>query len=102
MSALQLTPSPERVLLRLEDELETKTAAGIIMVKLDHSKFRKATVRAIGADVETVAPGDRVLIRQYSVANNVVEVLDPDDVEGRSEVLLLLKAAEIEATVDGE
>ena len=96
-----ITPLLHRILLKLDD-VEKKTASGIVIPESVTEKERKAievgTVISIGktafkdfgGDGDTIAVGDRVIIARYSGK----EVQDGDDkyvVTNDEDILCILK-----------
>ena len=68
---MNFQPLGERVLVKVEEPV-TKTASGIIIPdNASKEKPTQAEVIAIGADVEHVAVGDKVIFSTYARSANV-------------------------------
>jgi chaperonin GroES len=74
---MNFQPLGERVLVKVK-EAETTTASGIIIPdNASKDKPNEAEVMAIGADVEHVAVGDKVLFAKYArTADVTIEGVD--------------------------
>ena len=61
---MKITPSDDRVLVRMIDPTKDKTAGGIIIPNIaqQEPKVFEATVLAVGSGVTAYKTGDRVLI----------------------------------------
>lgn len=83
-----IKPLGDRV-VAVREEAETKTASGLYLPDNAKEKPVVAKVEAVGKDVKSVKPGDRILYKEYSTTD-----IKLNDVE-----YLIVKEEDILATV---
>jgi chaperonin GroES len=69
--AIPIKPLADRVVAVREDKAE-RTAAGLYLPDAAKEKPSEAKVVAVGPDIKNVAVGDRVLFKEYMMANFTV------------------------------
>ena len=60
-----ITPLADRV-VAVREEAKTQTASGIYLPDSSKEKPVMADVKAVGDDVKTVNPGDKIIYKEYS------------------------------------
>lgn len=71
---MKITPLTSRVIARQDQPLE-KTKSGILLGEAKE-KPAYATVEAVGPDVKTIKPGDKIIFKEYSTTNITLDDID--------------------------
>ncbi|HEX6462442.1 MAG TPA: co-chaperone GroES [Candidatus Saccharimonadales bacterium] len=70
--SVPLKPLADRV-IAVKEEVKSKTASGLYLPDSAKEKSSVAIVKAVGPDVKTIKPGDRIVYKEYSTTELKVD-----------------------------